>query len=428
MSIATRAADATPDGARPAAESERFEVLDALRGFALLGIFVANLGYFSGWGFLAPEARAALAGTAGAELPDFIHRFLIEGKFYTVFSLLFGMGFAVMGGRLTARGADFRRVYLRRTTALLVIGLAHMCLVWDGDILTLYALCAFLLLAIDRWTTGALLRLAVVLIALPVPAYALFWLAGWPAPGEWLFALGDRFWQYRVGWAVSDGDALEMLGRDSVDGYLDWVLPGPLYRWGDLLNSWRLPKVLGTFLVGVAAGRALMTGTLLADRGRLKRVLVLGLAVGLPANAGLAWMGGLPERTLDAQGLLATTLNAVGVAPLGLAYAAGFALLWRHGARWLAIFTPAGRMALTNYLIQSVAGIAIFYGVGLGLAGRLPPVQWLAVGLAVYTAQLAVSALWLSRFRFGPLEWLWRCVTYGRLFPLRIGAPVHPGA
>lgn len=414
------------DEARPAVASERYEVLDALRGFALLGIFIANLGYFSGWGFLTPEQQVDLAGAAGAGVPDFLYRFLIEGKFYTLFSLLFGIGFAVMCARLSARGVDFRRIYLRRSGGLLAIGLAHMCLIWDGDILTLYSLCALVMLAFANWSTRGLLTLAVVLIILPVPAYATFWLAGWSPPGEWLFALGERLWQYRVGWAVGDEQALEMLRRDTLKGYLDWVLPGPLYRWGDLLDNWRLPKVLGTFLVGVCAGREIMVGRLVSDRARLRRILMLGLALGLPANAWLAWMGGLPVRTLDAAGLLATSLNTVGVAPLGLAYAAGFTLLWDRGHRYLRVFSPAGRMALTNYLMQSVIGIVIFYGVGFGLAGQLPPAAWLTIGLAVFVGQVLYSGLWLSWFRYGPMEWLWRCATYRHWFPIRARPPALP--
>lgn len=403
------------DAARLPQGSQRIELLDGLRGFALLGIFLANLGYFSGWIFLGDEAKEALAGAGGASAREFMHLALIDGKFYTIFSLLFGIGFAVQLQRLSDRGVDFRGLYLRRLTGLLVIGLVHMALIWDGDILTLYALCGFLLLTLRNWPTTRLLKLAIALIALPVPAYALFWLAGWGSPGAALQEWGYAVWGYFVGRPVTDADALAMMRREGLDGYLDWVLSGPLFRWMDLLDNWRIPKVIGMFLLGVCAGREIMAGRLLSDRGRLRRICAVGFAVGLPANLLLAWMGGLPFMELHLPGLAATSLYAVGVVPLGLAYASGFALLWNRGKRYMGVFSPAGRMALTNYLMQSVIGIVIFYGVGFGLAGRLVPVAWIGIGLAVYAGQLALSRLWLTWFRFGPMEWLWRSATYGRI-------------
>lgn len=413
------------DAGRPAAGRERIGLLDGLRGFALLGVFLANLGYFSGWIFLGPEEPKALAG-GGTLGWDFLHLAAIDGKFYTIFSLLFGIGFAVQLERLSKRGGDFRRIYLRRLLGLLAIGLVHLCLIWDGDILTLYALCGTFLLAVRHWPSAKLFRLGIVLIALPVPGYALFWIAGWPSPGAAFQEWGYALWQYLVGRPVSDADALAMMRRGGLDGYLDWVLSGPLFRWAILLDNWRIPKVLGTFLLGVCAGREIMAGRLLSDRRRLRRIALAGLAVGLPANLVLAWMGGLPFFELSAQGFAATGLYAVGVVPLGLAYAAAFALMWERGRLVLKIFKPVGRMALTNYLMQSVAGIAIFYGVGLGLAGRLPPAAWIGIGLVVYATQVVFSGLWLARFRFGPMEWLWRCTTYARWYPIRDRRP-EPG-
>lgn len=423
MAAPTADIAAAPTGAsRPAQGLDRIELLDGLRGFALLGIFLANLGYFSGWIFLGDEAKETLAGAAGVAAREFLHLALIDGKFYTIFSLLFGIGFAVQLQRLSDRGVNFSGLYLRRMTGLLVIGLVHMTLIWDGDILTLYALCGFLLLSLRHWSTARFLKLGIVLIALPVPAYALFWLAGWVSPGAALQELAYSAWGYLVGRPVTDADALPMMRREGLDGYFDWVLSGPLFRWSMILDSWRIPKVIGVFFLGVCAGRAIMAGRML-DSGRLGRICVVGFAVGLPANLLLAWMGGLPFMELHLPGLAATFLYAVGVVPLGLAYASGFALLWNRGKRYLGVFSPAGRMALTNYLMQSVIGIIIFYGVGFGLAGQLAPAAWISIGLAVFAGQLALSRLWLIWFRFGPMEWLWRCVTYGRFMPIRIAAP-----
>lgn len=412
-----------PGGAssHPASGNERIDLLDALRGFALLGIFLANLGYFSGWIYLGTEQKEALGALGGGSVRDFFHRAFIEGKFYTVFSLLFGIGFALQKNRLERRGGavGFRRLYLRRLSLLLAIGLVHLCLIWEGDILTVYALCGFVLLALRDWSSQKLLRLGVALIALPIPIYALFWLAGWSSPGASLVDLGTRVWQSLVGAPVGDADSLEQMQRGGWDGFYDWALPGVFFRWGALLDSHRLPKVLGTFLIGVCAGRAISCGGLVGDIKLLQRICFWGFAVGLPANLWLAFVGGLPYLELSASGFLATFLYAIGVAPLGLAYASSFALLWHRAPRGLLAFSPAGKMALTNYLSQTVFGIAIFYGVGLGLAGRLRPAVWMGLGVGIFALQVFASKLWLNHFRFGPAEWAWRSATYGRLFRLR---------
>jgi len=412
-------AEVALESPRPASSGERIHLLDSLRGFALLGIFLANLGAFSGWVFLSPEQKEALGSFGGPFGRDFLHLALIDGKFYTIFSLLFGIGFAVQMERLRERGVAFNRLYARRLFGLLLIGVIHQCLIWDGDILTLYALCGFLLLAFRDWPTQRLLKTGVILIVLPVPGYLLFWMAGWSSPGAVLQDLGYAFWQYQVGEAVTDADALDQMRRGGADGYFDWVLSGPLFRWSYLLDSWRLPKVIGTFMLGACAGRAILAGTLLSDRRMLRRICTLGFTVGVPANLVLAWLGGLPFMEMSETGFIATVLYAVGVTPLGLAYAAGFVLLWGRAKRWLIAFSPAGRLALTNYLMQSILGIVIFYGVGFGLAGQVGPAVWTTLGVALFAGQLILSGLWLHFFRFGPIEWLWRCATYGRWFSIR---------
>ena len=135
----------------PTAKVERYDVLDALRGFALLGIFAANIRFFSGWEYLSQSNRTALGGESYA-LWDFLHLALIDGKFYTLFSLLFGIGFALQLSRLERRGAAATQIYMRRTFILLGFGLIHLFIFWEGDILTSYALLGFVLLAIRAWS------------------------------------------------------------------------------------------------------------------------------------------------------------------------------------------------------------------------------------------------------------------------------------
>jgi uncharacterized protein len=171
-----------------------------------------------------------------------------------------------------------------------------------------------------------------------------------------------------------------------------------------LLEWWRLPKVFGIMLIGMALGRRLVAGTLLEDRKLLWRMVIWGALIGFPFSIAYA---------LDAKAGQDSVTAILGTAPLGFAYAAAFALLWPH-AKWLAVLAPPGRMALTNYLMHTLLGITIFYGVGFGLVNHLPPLGFYAVALAIFAFQILFSRWWLSRFAQGPMEWLWRRGTYGK--------------
>ena len=391
---------------------DRIHLLDALRGFALFGIFFANIQDWSTWGWMGREAQVALAGETVTRVVNFTHLILVDGKFYTIFSFLFGMGFALQLSRLEGRGEDGRAIYRRRLALLLLIGLAHLSLLWAGDILTLYALLGFTLPLFRHLPDRRLLTLAAALILLPIPGYAVFAALGVP-PDLGMqgvaIGLGDHLFTAWTG--ETPPPELEWFARGDWAAYWSWTLSGPPWRLGALLESWRFPKVLGIMLLGLWAGRHLVAGTLLADRRRLARVAGWGLLVGLPANAAYAAMGGLWQE--DAwRGLATTTLYALGVVPLGLAYAALFALAWRRASRWLGVLAAPGRMALTNYLGQTLIGMAIFQGIGLGLAGQVGPGVVFATAAAVLALQVAASNAWLRRYRQGPMEWAWRKGTY----------------
>lgn len=387
---------------------ERVELVDALRGFALLGILLANIVDWSGWGSLDDPQRAALAGEAVARWYDWLITAMVEGKFYTIFSFLFGLGFALQLSRLERRGAQGVAIYRRRLLVLLAIGLLHLVFVWDGDILTLYALLGLLLPFVRDWSDRRLLTSAGVLILVPIPGYALVQLFGIDPDlrlndfGDWLFV--------QLGGEVGPAKMWRM--REDWGSFWAWTLSGWPFRVGGLIESWRLPKVLAIMMLGLWAGRRLVDGTLLEDRRLLKRVALIGFAVGVPANIAYAYIGGLEQEEFG-KGLAATIAYAVGVVPLALAYAATFALFWKSAVGVLTVFAAPGRMALTNYLSHSLICIGIFYGIGLGLFAQVGPLAICGVALAVYAAQIIWSRLWLQHFEQGPVEALWRRLTYG---------------
>ena len=184
------------------------------------------------------------------------------------------------------------------------------------------------------------------------------------------------------------------------------MLSGWPYAIGTRLEGWRIPKVFGIMLVGLVLGRRLAGGSLLDDRRLMWRTLIGGLAVGVPFSLAYALTPNIGQDSIP---------SILGTAPLGFAYAAGFALLWPHAERWLGVLAAAGRMALTNYLSHSLLGIILFYGIGFGLIGRLEPWQFYLVAVTIFACQIVLSHLYLARRTQGPMEALWRRLTYGKV-------------
>jgi uncharacterized protein len=398
--------------AAPTSNKDRFDVLDALRGFALFGIFLANIRFFGGWEFLGPEQRAAL--TSGAfEWIDFLHLALIDGKFYTLFSFLFGLGFALQLQRLDERGAAASKIYLRRTSILLAIGLVHLFVIWLGDILTPYAVLGFLLLAIRGWSDRGLLITAGAFFLVPVVGYALFWGLNIDK------SLGLYSVAYSIMPPATENPIVDLRLTDWSDR-LQAALGGGVLRLGYLFETWRWPKLFAIMLLGMWAGRQLMQGRLLENTRLLVRVLIVGSLCGLAAGPVLASLGGLGfQRPYSINGFYAVIAYTVAVIPLGLAYASAFALLWRKASGVLRVFAAPGRMALTNYLLQTLISVPLFYGIGFNQAGLWSIQKLLLFAFVVYVVQVILSTLWLQRYRYGPMEWAWRALTYGQAPQLR---------
>lgn len=401
----------------PVAASERHVILDAVRGWALLGILIANMMTFIGWWFVSDVQRAELPGALLNGPTELLIEWLITGKFYSLFSLLFGIGFALQLGRLEARG-EGRSRYLRRLAILFLFGVAHLLLLWMGDILALYALMGAVLLLFRRASDATLLRWAVILWLLPIGWSALIHLAGinvtapmfGAAFGTLVALTGLPPDAIPLGIYRSADLATHLLGH-----------PGAAqFRVADLLYQLRPAKVLAMFLIGLWVGRKAIYARPGDFLPLLRRTAKIGLLLGFPLSLGRALLGLLAGDD-PVWEFAAEVLYCLGTPTLALGYAACFALLWAHGRRRLIAWpVPAGQMALTNYLGQSVLQSLVFYGYGLDLIGRLGLVFVLPISLALFAAQVVFSAWWLARYRFGPLEWLWRSATYGRAQPMRL--------
>ncbi|KLI63630.1 DUF418 domain-containing protein [Aurantiacibacter marinus] len=385
----------------PSPAADRFTEIDALRGFALFGILLANLPNWMGIGVVPPDQMAVLMRGIGLENFTAFYNGVLDGKFYTIFSLLFGLGFSLQLERLEKRGADGRAVFMRRMAVLLFFGLFHLSFIWGGDILTLYALLGFTLPLFRGLSDKALLATAAFAIfVVPFAGVALLNTRNpeWIAP---LFGQADALWVAAGGNA--DDDYFDVLKYGGFSEAMTRAGSLWAYNMVEKIENWRIFKVLGTMLVGMWAGRMLLRGQLLENRRLLWSVFLGGLVIALPT----LWI--YAQQPPHSQTHWASLL---GTAPAGFAYAAGFVLLLDRLPALSRILSPVGRMALTNYIATSVVMGFVFYGLGLGLIGDVPTGTVYGMGLLFFGVMIGWSHWWLARYKQGPLEALWRRLTY----------------
>lgn len=399
----------------PVKTSERYVILDALRGFAILGICAANYPEFSLYTFQSKEITDAMPTADIDRVLRFMLYFLVDGKFYTLFSLLFGIGFSIIISNAARKGANGFRIFYRRMALLTLIGFLHLMFIWSGDILMLYALLGMCLPLLRNVSDRGLLRTAAFFLLLPIAVDAVTQVLGVSLSAP---AVREQ-WRYCDRYGITEENFGYWL-RDatSYGDMFKFLIQGAWVRVQEFVDGNRYFKVFGLFVLGFYIGRNRMYADLAARKPLLRHVTTIGLAAGLPLSLLYAWscMNGHPLGNA-----VHTAIYTVSVYPLGLAYMCGMCLMYlRHKdlAVWRRLAYP-GRMALTNYIGQSVIGALLFYGIGLGLGASFGLVQTELVVAGVYLFQTAFSRVWLRFFRFGPLEWIWRMLTYGRWFDIR---------
>ncbi|RII13044.1 hypothetical protein DSC45_24650 [Streptomyces sp. YIM 130001] len=407
------AARAIPAGAAHRSEdlpdARRIAEIDALRGFALLGILLVNALMMAG-----PYGLGGELGTSALDRAvQWLVTALVTSKFYVLFAFLFGCSFTLQQRSAERAGVRFGPRRLRRSAGMLILGFTHAVLLYPGDILMAYALLGLVLFAGRKAGRGAVrtawwwFGLAGAVLLLIGTALALL-------PQEaarFSTELSAEAAQLTDGYR---GDAASVVATNA--GQLDEVLFGVVQTAG---------HVVPAFLLGMVAarhGRPALSGVM---RRRLHRTLRLGLAAGLPGGAfmALAMTGPLGPRWE----ILGTAVGTVTAPALTAAYTSAM-LLWlgRPSSRrvW-PLLAAAGRMSLTNYLLQSLVLALVFTGYGLALYGRLGAATVTVGALLLYTGQLLLSHRALRRFRYGPAEWLLRAVTHGRR-PAKTGRPRLP--
>lgn len=380
-------------------------ILDALRGLALLGIALANFPEFALWTFLSADERQAMA-TAGIDsVVRYLQYLLVDGKFYTIFSLLFGVGFSLILSRHSVS------LFVRRMLILAFIGFCHLMFIWSGDILLLYACGGLLLPLFIRLKDKALLLVAVSLIVLPVGLDALTEFAGI----DFARPFYDAWWAEATRQGITEANfATWLRDADSYPQMFAFLQQGALERLWEFVAGHRLPKVVGLFMLGYLIGKHRLYARL--QELPLRKICLAAFSIGLPTSILYAWSAtqghpwGLTAHSL---------LYAVSVIPMAVGYVSAMCL-WFHPFsifNWLA---APGRMALSNYISQSLVGVLLFYGLDFGLGCSFGLVYVELTAFAVFVLQIVISKWWLRHFRFGPLEWMWRILTYGRYFSFKV--------
>jgi uncharacterized protein len=384
---------------RPAGSRERVRTIDIIRGLALFGVLIVNI--LSDFRVpLLEHFRRPFADSHGVNrLVELLAAGVLEFKALTIFSFLFGVGIAIQLERATSRDINARYFLLRRFAWLFALGTLHLFLVWNGDILTLYAVCGLLLVPLVGLPSPVLLLIGAALIVIPE-----------------FVSFGSR---------LPSGPAAAALIAQTRQVYGNQGFIAILkFRWHE---SWLLivpvvimvlPRTTGLMCWGVAAWRSGIVRGPERHRRKLAVALVIGAAIGGAITANDVWAASsgwtlwpaLQNTHLDASIFLA------------LAYVSGL-LLWLNPQRTSRLpgLSALGRMALTNYVLQSIVLGCIFYGYGFGLFGRIGSAAAAGIGLVIYGAQMQLSRIWFRHFRFGPFEWLWRSLAYGQRQPMRVG-------
>jgi len=415
----TQVASAEVARVGPVSLTERIEFIDVLRGMALFGILAANMR-----AFFAPldaygDIQVLFHNRADVWAQGFIDA-CIQGKFITIFSFLFGMGFAMQMGRAEAKGLRFLSFYPRRLLALALFGVIHGVLIWGGDVLLTYACSGAILLLFRNRQQKTLLSWAGGLFAVPIVAATVFmtlyfsrWHRAWMDPKP-----PDMAKLYAVINIYAHGTVRQILAQNRVE----WKQELPTTGFAIYATA--------LFLLGMWVWREGIVQNLEKYKPVFKSVcawcLPLGLAISIyfavvkavvPPGHGSLWL------------FFAIILWLPGSHILSAAYMSGLALLYLR-PDWQKVLLPfaaVGRTALTNYLMQSVICTLFFYHYTSGLYGRIGPALGLVPTVVVYAAQVVISNWWLGRYRFGPMEWLWRGITYGK-FPAMKPEGVVAGA
>ena len=392
----------------PVRSSERYVILDILRGIALFGICLANFPEFSLYTFLNKDVVEAMP-TAGVDhIVKYFQYIFVDGKFYSLFSILFGVGFTIIMSNMLKKSSNGMLIFYRRMVVLLLIGFLHLMFLWSGDILMLYALIGMVLPLFRNMSNKKLLTTSALLILFPIVIDTMRVVLDYNPSAP--FIRTAQHFQSKYG-INDDNFAIWLRDGQTYSDVLKFTVQGAFIRCQEFVDGNRIFKVLGLFLFGLYIGRNKLYADLDKNISLLKKVRFYGFLIGLPMSCFYAWSA-MNDNPLGLT--IRAMAYAFSVIPMCLAYISTICLWYSRRQKFLnlAFFAAPGRMALTNYIGQSVFGMIIYYGIGFGLGASMGLAHVELVATAVFIIQILCSYVWLKHFQFGPLEWMWRILTY----------------
>ncbi|MFO7952773.1 MAG: DUF418 domain-containing protein [Bacillota bacterium] len=400
----------TSNSMAPVQAGERIDEIDIVRGVALLGILMVNMSFFKYPVFMERIPSNFPEGIE--QLSAWLIQLFFTGKFYAIFSFLFGLGFYIFMERTISKGLELKPLYKRRLAALMVFGLLHIVFFWSGDILFNYALVGFILLAfrnismeaVKKWISG----LFVLSTFFNFLTYFLKGAGEFFDPDKYQAIMDEMISSALV--AYTEGTYLE-LTMFRLANEVPYVISGVLL-W--------IPQVLAFFLCGLYIGKKGIFKDIPACIPLFKKVRTWGFLIGgfFLIIMVLLDRGILPLHPLFSVSLLGG-INYISSLFLFPAYVASIILASQSGIgkKLLAPVAAAGKMALTNYLAQTLICVIIFYGFGFGFYGEVSLSEGILITIAIFLVQVAWSNAWLRKFKYGPMEWFWRLLTYKKRQP-----------
>ena len=397
----------------PITAKERIYTLDVIRGFALLGIFIMNMPWFN-TSFYFDMTGTELWPERWDKWTETATEVLFSGKFNSMFSMLFAIGFTIQLERLEARDPEHAKaIYLRRIFWLFVFGAIHMCVFWTGDVLHIYALMGLVLLALRRapykvlWTIFAL----AMFYPLAMGIYRYFTFT--PAYREYLVAMA-RAWVATNNAAYGYGSFFEAMREHARETFHLYTEPFTLRGMSTFYS-----QILVTMLLGLMLGRARFFQNSGNYLPQVKRVQWLALGGGLAAGAVYGtWQATTTDFITPTPWRLIGGTCYILCRVLIMVFYVATLVRCVHNETWRRRLQPmatAGRMPLTNYLMQTLIATTLFYGWGFGLWGKVGNALDLVLAIGIFfVVQVPLSKWWLAHHELGPMEWLWRRLTYGR--------------
>ncbi|MEO1021884.1 MAG: DUF418 domain-containing protein [Bacteroidota bacterium] len=400
----------------PTLEKERIQSLDILRGIAILGILIMNIQGFAmpGAAYLNPTAFGDLTGVN--YWVWMISHVFADQKFMTIFSILFGAGVVLVTQKAEQREGKSAGLHYKRTFWLLIIGLLHAHLIWYGDILVAYALCAFIVFLFRKLSARKLFIFGLTWISVHTLIYLFFGYSLQLMPAEALEELRTSIWNPGVVATNEEISAVTGSLPEQITHNSEAALTMQTMVFATVM-FWRAG---GLMLVGMALYK---WGVLSASRSAAfyKRGMILGFLTGLPIIIWGVVQHAEADWAFEYSMFGGSQFNYYGSLGVSFAYICAIMLFAKsRGFQKLKErFAAIGQMALTNYIMQSVIGVFLFYGVGFGLFAQFERYEQVFVVFGIWVLQFLWSKHWLTRFRFGPLEWVWRSLTYWKFQPMK---------